>query len=325
MQRTGKKLICSLLVALGATAAQAAPRLGPPSDFMVQERHRSAVVEVLEALGDSRFRLRIVERLHGDSPDVLVVRAAQGVSLEASRTYVVGYTDKPARRSPRWQTDPEGPRVLNVPAVGPAVFENTAAMRILVRAAADPGLTDRAHLGAVLKQISRTDVPSQRFAAAELMLDAELRELAGEAEVGVLRSLLEAERVEAMAHDHLLRAAAPMVERWGGDWLAADCRRVISSHGPDLDLTSAIPALLKTALEVLGRIGVPADAARVRPHVGSNNPGVGKAAFEAMAALDPALATQVASRVLQDPELHPDTRRFIQRLSQQMAADPGGR
>ncbi len=319
---TDLQSVRTALVSAGApfllcVAAAAAPRLGPPTRFMHDDGHRSAVVEIAEVTAEGRFRLEVIERLFGETADGLVVRATGAESwIEAGRTYILGHTDKPARRSYRWDTDPEGPRVLGVPGVGPAVFENSSAMRTLVgeRPEGEP-LTDRVRLDAVLEQLGRDDVLSRRFVLAELALDPGLRERVQEPDLELLRRALDSGELEPMAHDYLLRAARPMIDRWGGEWLAADCRRLVSSHGPQLDLASLVPSLLVTAFETLALTGGAPDAELARPHLASNNPGVGRAAFTAMTALDPRLAAEVASAEGDSEKLHPDTRLLLRRYA----------
>lgn len=303
-------------LAIAAAAADAAPRLGPPSRFMVEDRHRSAVVEVIELLGDGRFRARTLVRVFGETPDELVLRGAGQEPLELGRTYLVGHTDKPARRTPRWETDPAGPRVLSVPAVGPAIFDDSSAMRGLVGGSpeSDP-LAGRRRLDAVLEQLARPDVQSRRFVTAELALDPGLREMVGEDDLARIRRVFESGGLEPLAHDYLLRAALPMIDRWGGDWLAAGGRRVVAGHRPELELTSFVPGLLATALRTLQATGVRADGELARPHVASNNPGVGKAAYSALMALDPELGGELTPGFLASRDLHPDTRRFIARAA----------
>ncbi len=313
-------LTAAAWVAVSAPTS-AAPRLGVPTKFMQGDRYRSAIVEVAERVKEGRVRLRILERLAGESPDELTVRGGEGL-LEPGKVYIVGHTDKPSRRSYRWDTDPEGPRVLSVPAVGPAVFQDSEAMRTLLRErAADEPLTDRRRLEAVLDQLGRPDVQARRFVLLELALDPVLRELMDESEISLLRETLESGALEPMAHDYLLQAALPLVEGRQGDWLAQDCRKLVASHGPRLELSSWIPSLLITALGTLERIGVAADFDVIHGHVGSNNPGVGKAAFQAMAALDPRRAAGLAPTYIDAEGVHPDTRRFIARLSTDLAGD----
>lgn len=329
MKSLQRNLVLAAVLTLAAAAAIAVPRLTAPTKFLDSDaRYRCAVVKVVELTDEGRFRLEVVERLRGETPDdlaVYVVGGPEHALLEVGKSYIVGHTDKPARRSHRWQVDPNGPRVLSVPAVGQAVFEDSVPMRALVREhPEDAPLTGKARLEAVLSSLDSSDAQSLRFVAAELVLAPELRELVGDAELERLRRAL-ASDLEPMAHDYLLRAALPMVESWGGDWLAEDARSVISSHGSELDLASLIPSLLVTALRTLEQTGEKADAALARPHVASNNPGVGKAAFQAMVTLDRELAGKVVADLGDGAALHPDTRRFVHETASREALESDAR
>jgi len=308
-------IFAALVITLIGPEAMGGPRLEPPTTFMRHDRYRSAVVKVIAIQEDGRFQLEVLEQLFDETPDGLVVRAVGGAGdlIEVGGTYIIGHTDKPARRTPRWDTDPAGSRILNVPAVGLAVFEHSNAMKTLVRAhSADSPLSERQRLDAVIEQLGSADVQSRRFVLAELALAPEIRALVGDSELETLRTALTTGELEPLAHDYLLRAARTMIGDWGGDWLAVDCRRLLASHGTELDLRSTTPSLLVTALETLEETGEAVDAELAGKHVPSNNPGVGKAAFSAMIALDPDLAIEAAPGYIANESIHLDTRRYVQ-------------
>lgn len=319
MKTNRKLLTVALGTMLAAALVEAVPRLEPPSKFMKKDRYHSAVVKVVEVTDDGRFKLEVIEELYGETPDGLIVRAEEGGRgwIEAGKTYVLGHTEKPRRRSHKWDTDPAGPRVLGVPAVGLAVFENSEAMRTLVRAhSEDAPLTDEKRLEAVLEQLASEDVLSRRFVLAELALDPELRALVGKSELEVLKTTVEAGDLDPIGLEYMMRASIPMVDSWGGGWIAAAGRKVARDNGAELDLVSPIPALLVVTFELLERAGEAEDAELARKHVGSNNPGVGKAAFKTMVALDEDLAAEATPGILANQDLHPDTRRFVERYLQ---------
>lgn len=314
MKMKRKSLTLALVALLAVALSEAGPRLEAPSKYMKQDRYNSAVVRVTEITENGRFKLEVIENLYGETADGLIVRAAGGGDgwLEAGEVYIIGHTDKPARRSRRWNVDPDGPRILGVPAVGLAVLANTEAMRTLVREhPEDAPLTDEMRLEAVLEQLGHEDVLSRRFVTAELALGPELRALVGKEQLGLLKETLASGVLEPVAHEYLLRAAKPMIDSWGGDWLAEDTRAIVASHGAELDLLSPIPSLLVTAFKTLQVTGKASDAELARPHVASNNPGVGKAAFNTMVALDEALAKKAAPELLSREDLHGDIRRVV--------------
>ncbi len=320
---------CLILLAICASAAQAVPRLMPPSEFVASDGlYRAAVAKIAELTEDGRYRLEVLEELRGVTPDGTVVRVLGNESgvLEVGKTYIVVHTDKPGRRSHRWKTDPAGSRVLSIPAVGPGAFEVSEAIRVLVRFNADGTLLrGKPRLDAVMAGLGSKDPKTLRFVTAELAIDEELRLQVGESELERLQEVLAAGTLETLSHEYVLRAALKMVEAWGGDWLAADSRQIVSSHGTELELTSLIPSLLVTALRTLGATGVKEDAKLAEPHIASNNPGVGKAAFGALVALDRVLAGEVAAGLGAGENLHPDTLRFVYETASREALDSDAR
>jgi len=327
--KSNRKLLTFALVALLAVAlSEAGPRLEAPSKYMKQDRYNSAVVRVTEVTENGRFKLEVIENLYGETADGLIVRASGGGDgwIEAGKVYIIGHTDKPARRTYRYDVDPEGSRILGVPAVGHAVLANTESMRTLVRQhPEDAPLTDEKRLEAVLEQLGDEDVLSRRFVTAELALDPELRALVDKKQLALLKETVASGVLEPVAHEYLLRAAHPMIDSWGSEWLAEDTRAIVSSHGAELDLVSPIPSLLVTAFKTLQVTGKRADAELARPHVASNNPGVGKAAFSAMVALDEGLAKKAAPELLSREDLHGDIRRVVASFWARVEASTGTR
>jgi hypothetical protein len=313
-------LLCSAILGglTGPPGAEGAKRLGPPSDFMRHQANKSAILVAREPAGEGRFDFSLEQALQGETPDEITLRVSpQGLDmLETGVSYLVGYSDlwQPRnRRSDAYQIDPNGPRVLQVPVVGPALFEASTAMRALVApaAASEDGTVERARLDAIVAQVQRPDRQSRLFVLAELALRPELHELAGESDLTALRETLASGDLDPATLELFLRATAPMADRWGGEWLAAACRDAIVEHGANLDLGSAVPSMLVVALRTLGKTGRVDDAPLAGRHVASNNPGVGKAAFGAMASLDPALAAERAPALLADEAVHGDTKGVI--------------
>ncbi|RMH21727.1 MAG: hypothetical protein D6696_05145 [Acidobacteria bacterium] len=319
------------LTALAASRAGAAPRLGPPSLYLQDEPHRVAVVEARGVVDDGRAafvrrQLLLGDRAEEEMPPELVVRMGPEAlaAIEIGRTYVLGYTRlRPAARQRRvYEEDPLGPSVVALPGVGDALLDDTPAIRRLVTT---PAEGDRRTLEAVLDQLARPGALSQRFAAAELLLRRELQELVTAADVKRLQAVLAAPELDPMAHDVLLRAAEPLAARFGGEWLAEDCRRVLKAHGTELDLHSFVPSLVLTAARILGKVGNRDDVPLLARHLLSNNPGVAKAALPSMAALDPVATGERVRELVARDDLLAETRRVLERyLNQRAEGGQGG-
>lgn len=307
-----------LLVAWALTPIFAAKRLGPPSLALTAPENRVAVLTAVE-LSDAGVVFACVAQLHGETPARIAMRVsarARG-GIDIGRSYIIGYTT--VRRDPRgrsrdFQLDPEGPRMVELPAVGEALFEDTAAMRRLVRRQEDgkePG--EQQILEAIIEQVARPDSRTRTFVLAELMLRPRLADLADEADLEALRATLVDGNLEPQARSYLLSAVAPAAEAGRAGWLAEGCRQVVIEYEPELDLASFVPSLIETAMQTLQGIGRPQDAALLARYLHSNNPGVGIAALGAMAALDESLAVEAARRALEAGGLHSDVRGALER------------
>lgn len=317
-----------LITLLTAGAARGAKKLGPPSEFLLAPENKVAAVEALGTTDDGRVRFEVVAALHGEASGTLSVRRVPPElleSVEPGASYLLGYTELLRdRRTHIYEPDPHGPRILEIPAVGAALLDDSPAMRTLLtpRTEEEP-LSDRARLDAVLAQLARQDVQARRFVLAELVLYPGLTDLVGDEDVEVLAETLAGGSLEPLAHDYLLRAAKPNAESWGRDWLAEDCRKLLAAHGTELDLLSPVPSLLVIALQTLAVTGEARDLDLAARHVPSNNPGVGRAAFKAMVALDPEQARKRAGGLLERDDLHGDTRRDVQRFLASREPAPG--
>lgn len=308
------------IVTLAVTAALpagAAKRLGPPSEALTAPENRTALVRAVQiGEGDALFD-RLTE-LHGETPERIRVRLGEEslARIAPGESYLLGYTvlRRDRRRAPVYELDPEGPRIVEVPAVGEALFEDSAALRRLVEVveAGDP--EPRAVLDAVVAQLESPDPASRRLVLAELALRPELAEAIEASDLAVFRRLLESGELAPVAADYLLRALRPSIGSGELEWLRPVCLDIVGSHDRHLDLGSLVPALLETALEVLAEVGKAGDAERLVEHLYSNNPGVGREALGAIEALDAELAVRSAAEALETGGVHGDVAREISRL-----------
>lgn len=308
-------IIAGLALVLNSGLGEGAKFLQPPSRALAASPNRVAVVEAIQTTEDGVvFTVR--ESLVGEHDDErLTVRTSEGVRsrVQIGSSYVLGYTTlrrDPRRRSRDYQQDPAGPRIVSLPAVGEALLEDSRPVRLLVEAAAsEVTFSDEEVLEAVLDQAARPDALSRDFALAELALRPSLLDEAGAAESERLHELAETGELDPRSLDYLLRAATPLMERGAATWMAESSRRVTVEYGSELDLRSAVPSLVETAIVTLGRSGEAGDLAVLEPHLASNNPAVGQAALEAMQALDAAGALEAVAVALERGGLHGDVER----------------
>lgn len=305
--------------ALAAVPSEAAKRLEPPSLVLTAPENRVAAVEVAQIGDEDAVFVRLAE-LHGETPGEIRVRLGRMAleRIEVGRRYLLGYTllRRDRRRAPVFELDPAGPRIVQVPAVGEALFEDSPSVRKMIELVGTPGEMDEAALlGAIVSQAERPDTPTRLMVLVELVLRPELAESVGAAHMEAFRRLLEGGDLEPIATDCLLQALHPLARQGRAGWLRPVSVDLVRAHDRQLELASSVPAMLETSIRLLADVGEPEDAAVLVEHLYSNNPGVGRAAAWAMAALDPVLAKREAQRALEEGGIHPDVARALRRLS----------
>jgi len=303
-------------VLFAATAAAEAARLQPPSVSLTGQENIVVVATAVERTEDQRILFKRRQTLHGESAKKIQVRMDEQTltEVELGRTYILGYTL--LQRLPQFYApDPQGARLVMVPAVGEALLEDTPELRWLLRARGRPQEPEgRDVLEVILAQIQSPDVPSRHFVLAELVLRPDLLNSLKEQDLEILRTTLESDQLDPLSNDYLLRALRPLGGRQDTTWLADGCRTVLESNPAELDLASFAPALVKVAAEILGDWGQPEDIPLLSRHLYSNNPGVGKAALKAMVALDPVQTRAQAEKALELGDLQPDVRQAVQQF-----------
>ncbi len=303
-----------------AHPAPSATYLGAPSAFVDRPQNVVARLAVLEKINGDKVRFKRVARLHGDAKrrETLRVSDEAYATLMVGETYVIAFTR--LRRPPRthgvYERDFEGPRVLEAPAVGPIVFADAEAMhRLVLRPKGD--VLASARLEDILDSIVAEDLPSARFAAAELIFGDQLRAAIGPAQIQRLAIAIDRAARDSQLQDLLLRSAIPIAAE-GGQWLAAASKRVLSSHSIEVDFSSFVPSLLQSAAKALAASGAVDDSQALAVHLRSRHPGVAKAALVAMRQLDEIGARRSAREALEAPGLPTENRRVLERYLRQV-------
>ncbi len=329
--RTATRTCSCLWLLAGLVSGPAgAARLAPPSESITAPQNTVVVAEVVHTREASAV-LRVHEALHGEASGDVEVRLTLGAEElhEKGANLVVAYSDlaREPRHGKGWVRDPNGPIVVVVPAVGAAVLEDSASMRLLGSSRKEGApLNDEDILAAILDQLPRPHVQSRRFVLAELVLRPNLLDLLDGAGRGRLRETLESGQLEPMARDYLLQALLPIAgQEQIRPWLAQECRATVAASEPRLDLMSSNPAMLKTAIKVLAGIGAPGDVPELGKHLSSNNPAVARQAWKAILSLDPKAAGKQAGLALERGDLGRDVRialeRYIRELDQAAGQD----
>lgn len=301
---------------LAPSVAQAAKRFEPPTLMMMYRYHQVAAVTAVESPEPGKVRFQRQQMLYGEMPDSELVRVDPELvsELEWGARYVIAYTEVRRnlldRESP--ELDPEGPKLVSMPVVGAALLEDSDELRSVFATArsreVDPGAEYAKDLLALL---AGSDLRTRRFAIAELYLRPELFAHLGQAQAPALRSVLADPETGSEPRAMLLEATVRAGGAVAGDWLTEIARSVVTEAGVELDLDSTHPLLVKTALEAFQSRAGAADVPTIARHLGSNSPGVAKAALAALGTLDPDAAARRVREVLAG-EVHPTTRRALE-------------
>jgi hypothetical protein len=307
------------LLALQSGPAMAAKRLVPPSLSLTEPQNVVLVGRAKELAAAGVVFAREVT-LHGESPPSVVVRMSEDLKqeIELGRRYIVGYTAlrrDPRHRSRDYYLDPEGPRVVEVPGVGPALLEDTAAIRSLVIAGqAGESAVQREILEAILKQVLDPEPRTRLMVLAELALRPELMHLVEGPEITILRQILQEGDLAPLSLGFLMQSVMRLADRPDSSWIAQGCRETIAAWNPQVDLKSLVPGVLRITIQVLAETGNAGDLPLLEPRLASNSPAVGRAAAEAMIALDPVATKAAAERSLASDGLHVDVREVLEKF-----------
>ena len=314
--RLGLLVILTGMVGSLSGTAMGAGRWRPPIEVMVDPGHEVLVARFGEWLSDDRVMWQVVRDLHGEPQDNIAIRIApeDKKRLVMGEDYVLAFTRYRKNRllGEGLELDPEGPRIVEIIGVGSAVFPDSSELKRLVRrgSSADPDLHqdlgDLEHLLAV----GSPDV--QQLAATELYLRPELLELSTAETVAALGSVLEMRATGAELRNLILQLGLELPEPLRPEWLVVESRAVLSSTSVRLELASFEPALVETALEVLLLHGVAPDGELVSPFLGSNSPGVVKAAVGAIRAVECESGLPVARDLLSRDRLHVESKRALE-------------
>lgn len=314
---------------LGVTAADAASRFEPPTLMMMRPVNQVAVAVAEPSPEDGKILFRRVELLHGEMPETVLARIdpLTAGGLARSRRYIVAYTEvrrNPLDRETR-EIDPAGPRVVELPAVGTAVIEDSPEMRMLFDAAKRrPTDLGRGYLEPLLALLEHRDARTRRFVIAELYLRPELFGHLKHDDVPAIGDAIASSANDPESRAFLLEASLSFPPSLRGPWLGDAARTIVGAASIELDLGSTYPLLVRNALQVLSSMGTLADAPEISRQFASNSPGVAKAALAALEFIDPDAAAGRARELLEQGGLQQSTREAMQRFLQRYERGESG-
>ncbi len=318
-------LLGGLLMLAMTQPAHAAKRLGPPIEDLQSdpERIRIVIAQAAKKTEPNRILFTISERLSGEAPDEVLLRTDEQsfADVVASGSYVVAWSYM--RRNRRviggWETDPDGPFTVQLMGLGAtALFEDTVDTRFLFA----PGTkevtgNEGRQIDALLAQMQRPDFRSRGLVISELYLRSDLIEAMQPAQVNVLKNVLQKQELDPQHRDFVYRSALLLPKDMTPPWLAEEFRKTIILHGSQYDLSSFVPGLVRTAARGLQQTGGASDIDLLSILLYSNNPGVSKAALEAMDYLDAGATLGKAEQALGRGWIHSETRSELRRYLRQ--------
>lgn len=299
----------------------AAKRLGPPIEDLqsTPERIRIVIAQAAKKIEPNQVVFTISERLSGESPDELLIRTDEQsyADVVAGNSYVVAWSDmRRNRRVPGgWEPDPDGPFTVQLMGMGAtALFEDTTDTRFLFA----PGTMDVSgnksqQIDAILAQMQRPDFRSRSLVISELYLRPDLIEAMQPAQAEVLKNVLQKQDLDPQHRDFVCRSALLLPKNMTTPWLAEEFRKIIILHGSQYDLRTFVPGLVRTAARGLQQTGGTADIDLLSMLLYSNNPGVSKAALDAMDQIDPAATLVKAEQAIERGWIDSETRSDLQR------------
>lgn len=318
-------LLCGFLMMAVIQPAHAAKRLGPPIEDLESEpeRIRIVIAQAAKKPEPNRILFSITERLSGEAPDEVLLRTDQQsfADVVVGKSYVVAwsYMRRNRRVVEGWETDPDGPFTVRLMGMGStALFEDTPDTRFLFA----PGNMDVSgntsqQIDALLAQMQRQDFRSRSLVISELYLRPDLTEAMKPEQANELRSVLQKQELDPQHRDFIYRSALLLPKKMTTPWLAEEFRKTIILHGSQYDLGSFVPGLVRTAARGLKQTGEASDIDLLSMLLYSNNPGVSKAALEAMDQLDAGAALDKAEQATGRGWIHNETRNALQRYISQ--------
>ncbi len=326
------RLCLAFLASLLATSvAFAAKPLPAPTDVMLRGHNQLALVQVQAKPAADKLRVTALEQLHGETPAELEVRGDAQVfaNLKIGQKVILSYSTlrkNPLLRDVR-EIDPEGAKATTLVLLRSVVLGDSPDLRILLerpgkeaKEGAHQELARR-HLKALLRELNHPTAANRRLAVAEFFTRSDLRELIESRHHRQLAQALDNQDLALDAKDFLLRGVLLLPVAKRGSWLAKASRRIIDTTEPQLDLTTSAPALAQAAAWALRDGGKRRDAQRLDKLLYSNNPGVAKAALEAMDQLDPERALEGVQRALKSDDLQAEARRVLGIYAEQSSGE----
>lgn len=289
----------------------------PPTLTLLSAPNQVLVARVVDFGSDHDVLWRTVDAIRGETPELfsMPLDGRGAMELERGRDYVLATTLHRHHANFRegLELDPAGPRLVDVPGLGRALFPSSPALVGVLTAARDGSLDAESYL-ADLQDLMVQDWPGvQRFALTELYLRPELWAHADSGIAAVLRARLSEQESDWQQTDLILAIGQRLAPPLQQGWLAKESRRILMEAPSELPLAGGYPPLVERALQILAAHDSSRDADPAVRHLASNSPGVVKAAIAAAEILDCSQGVAKAREILERSDrVHQESQRSLE-------------
>jgi hypothetical protein len=235
--------------------------------------------------------------------------------VKSGRRYVLGYSiyiRDPHNRKAKIP-NPRGPTLVSSPGLEPALFDDSRALRALLRAGrTDEGRHSSDYLGLLLKAVEGDDRPLQNLAAHEFAYDPDVSAPLDAAQQAALRATVDNPESLPAARIALLQAALHKPDRFG-DWWRPAAQNIVTTTPVDgyIAQSEGLDGVVMAAFSVLqaGKATLP-DESLVR-WVAGPSPAISERALLMLRKQTPELERSSIKRALANPALPTQTRTFL--------------
>ena len=298
----------------------------PPIETYYNAHNTIALLKAEKKLANDSISFKTMETVLGEDTDsiVLTTSSKSYKSIEIGKAFLIVYTKYQKNPLIRKVTEliPSGPKILSTNFVGDALFQPTKNLMTIMKS---PQLDDKNDkrlkqdelIDLLLQESQQINSANRNFAILQL---SRQKGLLAALSHGQGLQLFKQLKKEGWPDKHL----SLLVEAGAREGSVLDlslkqlCSKTITGFPQRFDLTSMQPHLALSCTSLFRRIGQVEDLKVLSSLLTRNNPGVAKAAFKTMSAIDREASLSQAQALLQtqgtfSPKLLPEVDRFLQR------------
>lgn len=290
-----------------------------------------AVLQVKSKLRENRIDFANVKSIFGEVESTVVIETSPETfkNLEKGKQYLIVYTKYQKNPLIRKVTEviPTGPKVISSNFIGDAVFAPTKNLLAIVSAAksglhttkntrvadANNAMNDKVFIDLLIQEMKNDSEANRRFAKVELSRHPALL---SKLEKSQGQQLMQLVSQQAWPEKHLVPLVDGSIQQPSiiDSDVKTVCLNFIAKMPEKMNLRSMQPQLALSCTSLLRRLGNKEDIKLLVSLLSKNNPGVAKAAFKSMRAINAERSHSVVEQLLNSQvELLPEVRRFLTR------------